>query len=467
MHGAVWLHGSRVFAGSSEAAAARLAADELLEHMSRASGYALRASGGGYALDIVDAASVTLAEVPTVFTTVSDAEACARELVATCSYARSLIVEHLLLRPKFPGDAIYAECGTCEDSDPWSFRLTVVMPGWSAPYNVDPERRAFANGTIQAELPSHLLPKICWVGDEAWDADPCEPVVDVLTRILEQGAVTKDGVRPTCRQANDCAVAAYLAHVKLFAAWSEGKESRILSRAALAAILPGVFAGLSPAAVGCDLDLAAAWKALQAALVAHFTEIFIHRRQFTRFELAWYAWLEEDARFDWGEERLVERLVAILQRYRQGSATTELCTCAEVLVEAYGKAFSDWMQANLDQGRELPDFTPFVAPPVTLCAGVSFMPGTEQVVADFLDARYGSYTLVSYRLALLVRLLQTLTNTYPEATLHDCDDGSDVNPVRLNQTALGSLATGASEEIHLSAPPPAAARARRPRNRKP
>ena len=39
---------------------------------------------------------------------------------------------------------------------------------------------------------------------------------------------------------------------------------------------------------------------------------------------------------------------------------------------------------------------------------------------------------------VLVHALADLRNTYPRATLHDCDEGSDFNPVRLGQTALGS-----------------------------
>ena len=52
--------------------------------------------------------------------------------------------------------------------------------------------------------------------------------------------------------------------------------------------------------------------------------------------------------------------------------------------------------------------------------------------------RYATYTEVSYRLHVLVHALADLRNTYPRATLHDCDEGSDFNPVRLGQTALGS-----------------------------
>ena len=55
-----------------------------------------------------------------------------------------------------------------------------------------------------------------------------------------------------------------------------------------------------------------------------------------------------------------------------------------------------------------------------------------------LTERYASYVEVSYRLWQVVSLLGTLRNSYPSATLHDCREGSDRNPVRLGHTALGS-----------------------------
>ena len=59
-------------------------------------------------------------------------------------------------------------------------------------------------------------------------------------------------------------------------------------------------------------------------------------------------------------------------------------------------------------------------------------------IADFLKGKYEKYQAVSYRLWILVRQLAELRNVYPGATLHDCDDGSDQNPVRLGSTALGN-----------------------------
>ena len=69
---------------------------------------------------------------------------------------------------------------------------------------------------------------------------------------------------------------------------------------------------------------------------------------------------------------------------------------------------------------------------------MGFRPGTADALAQVLGDRYGAYKEVSYRLWVVVNLLSNLRSTYPGATLHDCDDGSDHNPVRLDNTALGN-----------------------------
>ena len=106
------------------------------------------------------------------------------------AHKRAIVVEHLLLRPKFPGDALYPACSdgpccACGDEDPYSFRLTYVMPGWTAPFNTNLNMRGFADRTIQEQTPSHLMVKTCWVGNDGYVPDPCDPVVDAVAAVLE------------------------------------------------------------------------------------------------------------------------------------------------------------------------------------------------------------------------------------------------------------------------------------------
>lgn len=82
------------------------------------------------------------------------------------------VVEHILLRPDVTKDTALADhflpictedCEACESIDPYSFRVSIVLPGWTERYsNVD--FRRFMEELIQQELPAHILAKICWIG---------------------------------------------------------------------------------------------------------------------------------------------------------------------------------------------------------------------------------------------------------------------------------------------------------------
>jgi len=77
------------------------------------------------------------------------------------------LIEHILLRPRAPGEALMqvcldGDCDFCGEEDPYSFRVSVVLPYW-------PERfrnlhfRRFAERVIREECPAHIHPRICWV----------------------------------------------------------------------------------------------------------------------------------------------------------------------------------------------------------------------------------------------------------------------------------------------------------------
>ena len=84
------------------------------------------------------------------------------------------LIEHILLRPKdFPdlqatddcllGVCVAADCNTCSGwVDPYSYRVTVVMPAWPERFkNMD--FRHFVESTFRQEAPAHVHVKICWV----------------------------------------------------------------------------------------------------------------------------------------------------------------------------------------------------------------------------------------------------------------------------------------------------------------
>jgi hypothetical protein len=375
------------------------------------------------------------------------------ELLLGLQNERAIVVEHLLLRPKFPGDALYPACAcsetgcrTCGDEDPYSFKMTFVMPGWLKPFDSSMEMRSFADRTIQEETPSHLVCKICWVGNDGFGDEPEAAVVVELADLLMEKGVTSGGTRPLRADACDCATALYTAFNGAFKAWFQDKTLLFFTPDTLRAELGAQFAAnVEPTDFTCTTVLEPAlWVEIQALMVEHFVEVALHGWQFERFEDAWCKWLEANALIDWTREHMQERLEAVLTANLLPTTATQtlpsdaMCRCAAELLALHGSEFYDFILAAFQAGLAFEDIPEFVPSEVALCPGFEYQSGTDLLIHDLLQERYNAYKEVSYRLWMVVHLLSRLRNSYPPATLHDFDAGDDENPVRLGKTALGS-----------------------------
>ncbi len=445
-HGQDWLGGSLSVTAPSEAVAKQIAYRLVVARMVREDAYDIVNEGGRFRLKLKDAASAPLGVFPRLFDSTADAVAMREQMMAWSANERVIVVEHLLLRPKFPGDALFpaccdAGCSTCGDEDPYSFRLTFVMPGWVAQYTNNLDLRRFADRTIQQETPSHLLAKICWVGNDGFVEDVCDDIIDRLADLLIAEGMTTANVPPNRHDACACAIGIYKAFSAAFTTWYGDKTLDVIHEDALGTLIGAEFsAKVDVSAVSCTTVLTASlWADVQAMMTPHFVGIALRGWQFERFENAWCKWLDANAAIDWTEERLLARVQSLLERDLSPPASNAaLCECAKDILMQYGMQFFAWMQDNLRAGNAFGSLTPFGPPAVTFCAGMIFKPGTAAAIESLLRDRYADYAEVSYRLSVVVRLLGELRNTYPGATLHDCDDGSDHNPVRLNSTALGN-----------------------------
>jgi hypothetical protein len=83
------------------------------------------------------------------------------------------VIEHVLLRPRSVGDPFMSvqlelpgHCDCVEVKDPYSFRLTVLLPSWPARFQ-DLRFRRLVEQTVRREAPAHVLPKICWISHES------------------------------------------------------------------------------------------------------------------------------------------------------------------------------------------------------------------------------------------------------------------------------------------------------------
>lgn len=82
------------------------------------------------------------------------------------------LIEHLLLRPKYEfHDTLFEvclnpDCFFCGEEDPYSFRVTAVLPYWMEKF-VDPQMkiREYTNRLFRQEAPAHVHLKICWVNN--------------------------------------------------------------------------------------------------------------------------------------------------------------------------------------------------------------------------------------------------------------------------------------------------------------
>lgn len=444
----VWLAGSLKVTATTEELAKTAAYKQIINSMVQEDAWEIVAKDDQFYLILKEDTGNPFGEYPQHFTTKTDALDVMNELSGWSANEKAFVVEHLLLRPKFPGDALYPACNygsckTCGDEDPYSFRLTYVMPGWIAPFNANLDMRRFADRTIRQELPSHLLGKICWVGNDGFIENPCDPVISDITGLVMNKGITSGGERPSEKEACGCAFSLYTLFSNTFSTWYEDKTLTWWNPDVLKTVLEKLLSSLKPSDITCSLTMNKdLWKEITSLMVGYFSDIVVNGWQFERFEDAWCQWLKENDAIDWTEERLHENVEAILNANLAAElpATVKYncCACASQAIHAFGISFNKWMIRNIAAGRDLKNFTSFKSPKILLCPGIPYLAGTAEKVEAFLLDKYRSYKKVSYSLRKVVHLLSQLKNSYPGATMHDCDDGSDQHPVRLGNTVLGS-----------------------------
>lgn len=398
-------------------------------------------------------AGVTSLEVQTLAT-----EILARE--------RLYIVEHLLLRPKFWGDAVApvcldSDCALCGEEDPYSFQMTYVLQGKLEPFSLDIDLRRFADNTIRKETPSHILPKVCWIADDGYEPDPCNALYGRIAGILQQyDAALTDA------DACVCAIAVHDGFSTLFTPWIAGKELEIHSELVWGDLVKDLFSTVVKTGFSCTTAITdEAWDKIFAEALLYFTRLAAHGMQFSRFEAAWCEWLQENAPFEWQKETEVlhKRVEQWLLRVRKADKpnaqqTTDACKCSELLLGYFGNRFREWISGLVEMGADPATVTSgnletnvwekFLEdlqlireydPAFCLAPGLNLSQADQDDLKDMLLTTYAGWIVVSYRLTALLRLFTRLSSIYPAATLHDCDDGSDDNPVRLNNTILGSM----------------------------
>ncbi len=137
------------------------------------------ASNGKFYFNITNKAKNTLARRNEYFNAPEQMENAIQYLMdfLTRKYSDEgmLLFEHILLRPdpanidSFLPICTDESCATCEALDPYSFRVSVVLPGWT-PRFTNMDFRVFFERTLRTELPAHVLAKVCWVKKKDMEA---------------------------------------------------------------------------------------------------------------------------------------------------------------------------------------------------------------------------------------------------------------------------------------------------------
>ncbi|MFZ2406585.1 MAG: hypothetical protein WAW41_15740 [Methylobacter sp.] len=447
-----WLNGKFTLPAHTKDVASKQAYQELMLRIIQPEAYKIVKQTGYFKLKLTDEHHKLIAQAPSEFASKTAAIEFRDELIGWAANERAIVVEHLLLRPKFPGDALYpvctdGSCNLCGDEDPYSFRLTFVMPGWTAPYNTNLELRRFADRTIRQETPAHLLPKICWIDNTGFEPNPCgEPILATIAELLE----TNPGTVYTREQACDCAWTLFNKYSDDFKPWFDERKTNHWLKTTWELKITDLLKDIKKTDFNCTQSVSdATWGNIHAELLAYFTDIALHGWQFERFEKAFSQWLEANVNIDWTEVHLQDRVLAILEAgldlAKPLPSKEQLCNCTAKIIGEYATKFYLWMQTNISAGTTLEELGAKKLPELKIedCSSLSLSDAnaTKQKLTDLLVGKQGLYTgwvEVSYRLWIVVDLLSHLRNTYPGATLHDCDDGSDQNPVRLGSTALGN-----------------------------
>jgi hypothetical protein len=134
--------------------------------------YAVTQTGSNWNIYVTDNAGNNLA-ASNDFTSQDAADTALAEFIADfnteCDAEGLHLVEHILLRPRNGNYALAPvcldpNCDFCGEQDPYSFRISIVLPYWPAHFRSMAFRNYFED-IVRQELPAHTIAKVCWVND--------------------------------------------------------------------------------------------------------------------------------------------------------------------------------------------------------------------------------------------------------------------------------------------------------------
>lgn len=129
----------------------------------------LKTKNGRYYFNVVDESGEVIARRIEYFKTLNDTRKAIRQVVEYLNVNYSdegmYLLEHFLLAPNADNEPNLAicvdeECAQC--SDPYSYQIHIILPGYGKRFgNID--FRRYCEGVIRTEVPAHIMPRICWI----------------------------------------------------------------------------------------------------------------------------------------------------------------------------------------------------------------------------------------------------------------------------------------------------------------
>lgn len=136
------------------------------------SGYERKVAGNEkHYFNIIDAKGEVVGRRIEYFDTPDEMEQAIVDLMeylrANYSDESMYLIEPILLRPEEQADpflpiCVDPNCTDCGEEDPYSYRLHVILPAYTARFS-KMEFRRFTEEVIREETPAHILPRICWI----------------------------------------------------------------------------------------------------------------------------------------------------------------------------------------------------------------------------------------------------------------------------------------------------------------
>jgi hypothetical protein len=137
-----------------------------------------------FSFEIWDETNTPLAESGNIYPDAPSRDAAvigiANAFNKSCPEEGMHLVEHILLRPRFEGPVVAGmepedvykmfhvclgeNCDFCGEEDPYSFRMSLVLPYWHERFKSMEFRRYFES-MVRTETPAHCMIKICWVNN--------------------------------------------------------------------------------------------------------------------------------------------------------------------------------------------------------------------------------------------------------------------------------------------------------------